>query len=57
MGHHRILPFVLAQDDQVGIASAITDAIGNITIRLEPPRINWSPSYLFLKGLLCGARV
>src|ERR1035437_423591 len=39
VGYLRALPFVLAQDDQVGIASAIADTMDNITIRIEPPRI------------------
>src|SRR5665647_2212062 len=35
VGYLWALPFVLAQDDQVGIASAIADTMDNITNRLE----------------------
>ena len=43
VGYLRALPFVLAEDDQVGIASAIADTLDtldNVTIRLEPSRIS-----------------
>jgi predicted component of type VI protein secretion system len=50
VGYPRALPFVLSQDDQVGIASAIADTIDNVTIRFEPPRIWQSLGYLLMKG-------
>jgi hypothetical protein len=57
MGEVRGLSFVVAQDDQIGIARAIADTVDNITIGLEPPRISQSLSYPFLKGLFCSARI
>ena len=53
----RALPFVLAQDDQVDIASAIADTMDNFTIRFEPPRISQSLSCLLVKHLSCCPRI
>jgi hypothetical protein len=35
----RTLPFVLAEDDQIGIAGVGADTIDKIAMELEPPRI------------------
>jgi hypothetical protein len=39
VGDMRTLPFVLAEDDQIGIAGVGADTIDKIAIELEPPRI------------------